>query len=113
MDTRERVLQERAYEIRERAYQIWEREGRPTGRDREHWLQAERELAREQGRAEPQEPEDIEAAREYERELKNFARQRRVESAAGEARRALGGAEAESLKQAERDGKRRAKSKDR
>jgi hypothetical protein len=31
--------------IRERAYQIWEHEGRPHGKDFEHWLQAERELA--------------------------------------------------------------------
>lgn len=27
-----------------RAFQIWEAEGRPTGRDLEHWLQAEIEL---------------------------------------------------------------------
>ena len=31
--------------IRERSYQIWEQEGRPEGRDLDHWLQAERELA--------------------------------------------------------------------
>ena len=29
--------------IRERAYELWEREGRPQGRDLEHWVQAERE----------------------------------------------------------------------
>jgi hypothetical protein len=33
--------------IRERSYQIWEQEGRPEGRDLDHWLQAERELAGE------------------------------------------------------------------
>jgi len=33
--------------IRERSYQIWEQEGRPEGRDLDHWLQAERELASE------------------------------------------------------------------
>jgi hypothetical protein len=27
--------------IRARAYEIWEEEGRPHGRDREHWQQAE------------------------------------------------------------------------
>lgn len=32
------------------SYQIWEREGRPHGRDLEHWLQAEAELAREQAK---------------------------------------------------------------
>lgn len=31
--------------VRERAYRIWESEGRPHGRDLDHWLQAERELA--------------------------------------------------------------------
>ena len=31
--------------IRERAYQIWLAEGQPHGRDKEHWAQAERELA--------------------------------------------------------------------
>jgi len=29
------------------AYGIWEREGRPVGRDLEHWLQAEAILRRE------------------------------------------------------------------
>ncbi len=32
------------------AYCIWEREGRPVGRDLEHWLQAEAQL----GRGQPQ-----------------------------------------------------------
>lgn len=31
-------------EIAKRAYAIWEREGRPHGRNVEHWLTAEREL---------------------------------------------------------------------
>lgn len=33
--------------IRMRAYLIWEREGRPHGRDIDHWLQAQVELLRE------------------------------------------------------------------
>lgn len=33
--------------IANRAYQIWEREGRPDGKDMDHWLQAEREVAAE------------------------------------------------------------------
>ena len=32
--------------IRQRAYEIWEREGRPEGREQEHWEQAEREVAK-------------------------------------------------------------------
>jgi hypothetical protein len=35
------------HEIAERAYQIWEREGKPRGRDTEHWLMAEAELRHE------------------------------------------------------------------
>ena len=31
--------------IRQRAYSLWERDGRPHGRQIDHWLQAERELA--------------------------------------------------------------------
>lgn len=33
--------------IRTRAYERWQQEGRPEGRDKEHWLAAERELASE------------------------------------------------------------------
>ncbi len=35
---------DRADRIRRRAYEIWEEQGRPHGRDQEHWLQAEAEL---------------------------------------------------------------------
>jgi hypothetical protein len=31
--------------IRDRAYSIWEEEGRPAGRDIEHWLRAAQEIA--------------------------------------------------------------------
>ena len=31
-------------EVEHRAYEIWEREGRPEGRDIEHWFAAERQL---------------------------------------------------------------------
>ena len=37
--------------IRDRAYVIWEREGRPQGRDRDHWLQAAWELSGEEAKA--------------------------------------------------------------
>ncbi len=41
-------------EIARRAYQIWQAAGCPSGRDREHWLQAEAELrAKYQGRQKP------------------------------------------------------------
>ena len=41
------MTDERERRIRERAYAIWEREGRPRGREREHWEQAAAELAAE------------------------------------------------------------------
>jgi hypothetical protein len=37
-------------EVSKRAREIWEREGRPEGRDMEHWLQAEAELRSDSGR---------------------------------------------------------------
>jgi hypothetical protein len=37
--------------VRERAYKIWEENGRPDGREIEHWLQAERDLSRDRGQA--------------------------------------------------------------
>lgn len=33
--------------IAKRAFEIWEREGRPGGRDQQHWFLAERELRQE------------------------------------------------------------------
>ena len=53
-------------EIAKRAYAIWEREGRPHGRDLEHWLTAEF-LARTESRpaqasesgAAPKDPSDL------------------------------------------------------
>ncbi|SKA36369.1 DUF2934 domain-containing protein [Consotaella salsifontis] len=40
-------------DISKRAYEIWEREGRPHGRDSEHWEQAARELGEEVASAAP------------------------------------------------------------
>ena len=34
--------------IRQRAYEIWDREGRQEGRDEEYWLQAEREIRKDE-----------------------------------------------------------------
>ena len=38
--------------VRERAYQIWEGAGRPEGKAVEHWLQAEAEIAAQEGELE-------------------------------------------------------------
>jgi Protein of unknown function (DUF2934) len=41
---RRRALRQSKEEIRARAHEIWEQHGRPIGRDKEFWLQAEAEL---------------------------------------------------------------------
>jgi hypothetical protein len=43
--------------VRALAYEIWEREGRPTGREHEHWAEANREFARLYP-AEPERPDE-------------------------------------------------------
>ncbi len=43
---------EKEQKIRERAARIWEREGRPQGRDKEHWRQAQAEIEEEFNSAE-------------------------------------------------------------
>ena len=48
--------------IRRRAQAIWEREGRPEGREQEHWAQARREIEAEEG-APPPDPLASEAPR--------------------------------------------------
>jgi len=40
-------------EIEKRAYEIWEQTGRPQGRDLDHWLRAEAELAAPDRKAKP------------------------------------------------------------
>ncbi|TIV00661.1 MAG: DUF2934 domain-containing protein [Mesorhizobium sp.] len=43
---------DREERIRRRAHEIWEREGRPEGREREHWDQAMQEIEAEDSEAE-------------------------------------------------------------
>ena len=43
--------QEIERQVRERAYAIWEQEGRPDGKDREHWERAHRSVAAELAKA--------------------------------------------------------------
>lgn len=42
-------MDEREEQIRRRAHELWEQEGKPEGREMDFWLQAEREIAGEQG----------------------------------------------------------------
>ena len=44
---------DREEKIRERAYAIWLDQGSSDGRDQEHWLEAEKEIAKEEATAEP------------------------------------------------------------
>ena len=39
--------------IKQRAHEIWESEGRPEGRDSDHWSRAEQELRSEMGGEQP------------------------------------------------------------
>jgi hypothetical protein len=38
------ISDDREHRIRQRAHEIWEREGRPSGRDREHWERAQHDV---------------------------------------------------------------------
>jgi len=38
------MLENREHAVRERAYAIWERDGRPEGKNLDHWFQAEAEI---------------------------------------------------------------------
>jgi hypothetical protein len=39
---------DRQQRIRDRAYLLWLNEGQPDGRDKEHWEQAEKQIAEEE-----------------------------------------------------------------
>ncbi|WP_315701178.1 MULTISPECIES: DUF2934 domain-containing protein [unclassified Bradyrhizobium] len=46
-------------EIRTRAHQLWEQAGRPSGRDAEFWLEAERQIKEERVRHELKTPDNL------------------------------------------------------
>ena len=99
--------------IREWAYELWEKEGRPTGRALDHWLEAER---REHTAAPTQQANEGEgnrtAAREFNRAQQAFAQSGPVEKKAREAEAALAGGERKSLKKAERAARSRSRGED-
>ncbi|MGA2409136.1 MAG: DUF2934 domain-containing protein [Candidatus Binataceae bacterium] len=101
--------------IREHAYHIWEKEGRPEGRDIDHWTQAEREIGKNGNSSEnhasetASDPHGIHAAEEYNRGVQKSVQSGKSGSAANEAKEAIDGPEGESLKQAEKAGKRASK----
>ncbi len=83
--------------IRERAYEIWISEGRPEGRQLDHWHRAEWELQTEGANASHDEV-GLAAAREYDRDVKDFDHDGQVNRSAREAEHALAGPHAEELK---------------
>lgn len=104
-------------QIRERAYQIWENEGHPNGFALEHWVRAEQEVlagtnGREANRLDSSDQEGIQAAKKYEESLKQFESKGEVEAKAREAERALEGPESETLRAAEKIGKKRGRGED-
>ena len=92
--------------VRLRAYLIWEREGRPEGRDVEHWQQAEREVAQEDDTA------GLQAGRAYDKGIRDFEKSGRVERAATEAQQALEGPERDELERAQGTARRASKGDD-
>jgi Protein of unknown function (DUF2934) len=92
--------------VRLRAYLIWEREGRPEGREVDHWLAAEGEIAKEEDAA------GLRAGRSYDEGVRAFERSGRVQKAAEEAREALNTSEKNELDRAQEIGRRAGKGDD-
>jgi hypothetical protein len=96
---------------RERAYQIWEGNGR-EGNPEEHWLQAEREVLRNEAAAPGSfsgQAAGRDATRTYDNNVRKFGESGRIAAKVKEAKAALDSPEREDLKRAEEAGKRRAK----
>jgi Protein of unknown function (DUF2934) len=89
--------------VRLRAYLIWEREGRPEGREVEHWLTAEREVKDEEDAA------GLQAGRAYDEGVAKFEKSGQFDKAARDARRAVDSKERDELERAEEIARRKAK----
>ena len=61
-------MDDREQKIRERAYEIWDREGRPLGRELEHWMQAQRDIDQGEGEIGGDGVPNLEALREAARQ---------------------------------------------
>ena len=91
-----------------RAYLIWERDGRPVGREVDHWLAAERELAKEE-----EDAAGLRAGRAYDEGVKEFEKSGRVAEAAEKARKALDSSERDDLEKAQEAARRKGRGDDR
>jgi DUF2934 family protein len=100
------VMDDYVRRVRMRAYLIWEREGRPEGRELEHWLAAEHEIAKEEDAA------GLRAGMAYDKDVEKFEKTGRVEKAAKEAQEALNGPQRDDLERAQEIGRRAGKGDD-
>jgi hypothetical protein len=102
--------------IRLRAHELWEQEGRPHGREEEHWRQAEREFDAQATPSAPAQANEGEgnrtAAHRYNQGTKDFIESGQVDEKAREAAKAVSGPEGEELRQAEETAKRRGQAKE-
>jgi Protein of unknown function (DUF2934) len=105
-------MQPDTYEaIRRRAYEIWERNGRPEGRDDEHWREAEAELAAAGDQGNEGEGNKT-AALVFDKAQAEFAQSGNPEKLGEAARQALEGSEGADLTAAEEQARSRSHGED-
>jgi hypothetical protein len=76
-------MTDNTHQVRERAYRIWEEQGRPEGRETDHWFEAERQLHEGQGAESANEGKGSQTgAREDNRDTTQTAQSGRVKSTA-------------------------------
>jgi hypothetical protein len=97
--------------IRKRAHEIWERNGRPEGRDDDHWREAEAELAAAGDQGNEGEGNKT-AAIAFDRAQTEFAQSAAAEKLGEAAREALEGSEGADLKSAEEQARSRSRGED-
>ena len=96
--------------VRERAYFIWEREGRPEGRQHEHWQAALKELELELGLTRPRARNTRAKTVSKLPEVNGMpSRKGRIKAIVSKAKNALEGAASETTKTPEKKRKRPAK----
>lgn len=107
------MTDDRRKQISEKAYRLWEKEGQPSGRDLDHWVEAEREVSDTKGPPQQNEGEgNRTATRAYNRKAKQFAETGPVERQARKAKADLDGPEGDALRAAELVGKRHSHGED-
>jgi len=75
-------MADNTHQVRERAYRIWEEQGRPEGRETDHWFEAERQLHEGDGAESANKGKGSTGARENNRDTTQSAQSERVKAAA-------------------------------